>query len=198
MNEYEKKLIDDLLEEKNLEYLKCNNLYKLNYQDAYDILNLEFWNYDKFKKLLTRSVWATTANKISEILSLEYWNDYNFIHLLTPTIISASPENIKNNIEFFYTNGIIKYLNPTNVRRHYIQNILIFDALRKKCISPIVGDTINPLFCYGTYNSRNLYNDGGPSLHPAFNYDKKRLKEELNIDLDALYSEYVQINNKSR
>ena len=92
MTTAEKLKIDVLL--KGRENLKNALMYRRSYNEIKKILEMEEWNQEKYKNLLTPNIWQRSASEIKAILTLPEWNK-DFSHLLAPNIWSCSYEKIK-------------------------------------------------------------------------------------------------------
>ena len=67
---YEIELIDKLLKERKLEFLKCKRIYKSKYSTVLTILNLSIWEKEEFKHLLTSNIWNSNPDNIQAIVNI--------------------------------------------------------------------------------------------------------------------------------
>ena len=63
--------------------LKCNIVYTRNINYIKKVLNLPYWNFPIYKKLLTTNIWYSSYENIINILELPYWHDPKFKAILT-------------------------------------------------------------------------------------------------------------------
>ena len=94
------KRIMDILsldEWKNNKYKKllCSNTLQLNVEEIKDILNLEYWNKLNYSSLLTSNIWNSNSKEIKLILSMPEWDDEKFRPLLTSNIWKSNSKEIK-------------------------------------------------------------------------------------------------------
>lgn len=164
------------LKEMGLEYLKNKQMYKRSIMDFLLILDLEFWNEEKYKHLLCSNLWYSSIDNIIKIITLEYWNFPKYKHLLGPTIFDYNAKNIKDNIELFTNLGIDEYLRIKDFRRTAIKNLLLINALKERCIPIIV-------------KNENQGNRGN-CLNRIFDLSNSNLKKQYGIDLELLEAEY--------
>ena len=95
MNDYEKYKINELLKKMGREDLKCDFLYKRDYNTVLEMLSLPYWNEVKFQSLLTSTIWLSNAKEIKAILKMPEWKEEKFQPLLTSTIWLSNSEEIK-------------------------------------------------------------------------------------------------------
>lgn len=79
-----KEQIDLLIKDKK--YLISSRLYNRNVNQVKNILELPYWQDEKYKYLLTSNIWETSAANIIIILSNLKWKDKRFQKLLTSNI----------------------------------------------------------------------------------------------------------------
>lgn len=167
-----KYLMDKILKEKGLEYLKNKKMYKRNIMDFLLILDFEFWKDERYKHLLCSNIWYSSLDNIINILTLKYWDIPKYAHLLSPTIFDYNAKNIQENIELFSRLDLVSYLKISIFRRTANQNLLLMNALQARCIPVIVPS--------------NKYGDTSRCLNSIFNLSYIELREKYGIDLKLL------------
>ncbi len=86
----EKVLIDQILKRLNVEYLKCDRMYQMKFQNVYDILYLQdshgsnVWKDPLYAMLLTKNIWYTNLETIKYVVNNEMLRRNS--SLLTPRI----------------------------------------------------------------------------------------------------------------
>ena len=56
------------------------------------------WEDEKFKGLLTSTIWNSNYDTVIIKLRLPYWQESKYQHLLVPSIFSITVSNIENGI----------------------------------------------------------------------------------------------------
>lgn len=171
-----KYLMDKILSERDLEHIKSEKMYKRNIMNFLLVLDLEFWQDEKYRNLLMPLVWHSSIDNIIGILTLDCWEEPMYAHLFTPLLFKYKAKNIKDNLELFTKLDIVNYVRTYNFRRSATQNSLLIKALQDKFMPIIVQDHLNPIF----------------------GYSNGRLKSELNIDLELLEAEYMERKGQKR
>ena len=136
MKPYEYKLIDKLLEEKGLNHLKSNLLYKRKYSEVVDILNL-FFNLSEeqkelFMPLLTSNIWQSNPQNVKAVfdifslLNKEGNEELKtlFGPILTQNIWNSNPRDVKTIFDIF-SNLSEEQEKNSNLFYHQIFGIVI-------------------------------------------------------------------------
>lgn len=174
MNNQEKVLIENYLKEIKREDLTCEALYVRSYAEVKAILQLDYWNDEKFQGLLTPSIWNSNRDSIVKKLNMECFKTDKYNALLTPTIFVISENNITENIKIFEEYEIENYITTSVIRKDPRDTKLLIEYMQEKGIDLIVDNKLNPVL----------------------NTTKKNLKEKYNIDLVELRKEKGKILSK--
>ena len=86
MNNSEYQKILELLTSMNRLDLVNNFIIERSFDEMKNILLLPEWNEDRFKHLLTPTIWNTNYEDIKIKLEMKEWDDDKFKNLLTPNI----------------------------------------------------------------------------------------------------------------
>ena len=88
----------------NRKDLVCDFLFERSYEEIKSILELPYWNDEKYSFLLTSNIWKSNAKEIKEILEMRIngdlvWDNPLFAPLLTATIWNTNPSEVKKILE---------------------------------------------------------------------------------------------------
>lgn len=94
------------------------SIWQSNNTNVSMILNMSYWNNPKFEKLLTPNIWQNDVNTVIKKLNLEYWKNPLYFHLLVPSIFNISLKNIKEGISLFEEYKINAFITNRALRRN--------------------------------------------------------------------------------
>lgn len=110
MSANEKRQVDIILERRGLDFLKCERLYKKDFDEVMDILDMGEWYNPRFQALLHPGMWKRTKQEIQDMLHLkigaeneiDVWEDERFQCLLVPRLWNLSAEELEEKLNLSY------------------------------------------------------------------------------------------------
>lgn len=121
------------------------NIWKCHYEDIKKILNMEEWKEDKFKNMLTSNIWKNSYKTIKTKLSLPYWNENKYLHLLNSSLFTLNTSNIVYGIELFEQYNIGEYVTNKALRKNLIELRNLLEYMKVNNINLIVKKKNNKL-----------------------------------------------------
>ena len=131
------------------------------------------WNDERFRPLLTSTIWKASYKNIKSVLAMEEWNDTEYSKLLTTNILMIKPEKIRNSIKLGKHFNIDKFMTVNLVRK-----------------------PLNQVYAIGCYlMKRNISLVDNMKLHTFFSIEGIVLKRKYNIDIKKLVQLYPMPDN---
>lgn len=196
---YREKMIKELL--KDRPDLLVKGVFRHSYEEVKQIYEMDIWQDERYKPLLSPFIWLRSYKDICNILSLPEWNDPRFSALFHPTIWKNSYKALVEKLKIpylydsEYDNLIFTMLMTVNCNR-IISNFKIFEAYHIvnyiNAASLVRSPELNILIIeYLIHNNIPLVADGGTTgkvwtINSYLGSNFSRFTKDTGLDIDGL------------
>ena len=196
---YRENMIKELL--KDRPDLLVKGVFRHSYEEVKQIYEMEIWQDERYKPLLSPFIWLRSYKDICNILSLPEWNDPRFSALFHPTIWKNSYKALVEKLKIpylydkKYDNLIFTMLMTVNCNR-IVSNFKIFEAYHIvnyiNAASLIRSPEVNILIIeYLIHNNIPLVVDSGTAgkgwiVNSYLGANFSRFTKDTGLDIDGL------------